>query len=759
MPSRFDKARRLLKGAPPLDYQGEAPLDYEGEDLEKKTAKRWDESLYVRDAKGRFRRKPGLGVASHVAEALPKPQNTANAKELNEAFQRGYNKPNPYQQVEYYDRMIADRTSPKDVPEELRTLEATNYWDLSYEERQRMRDLQAEHPLHQRPGYLEAGRAGAKQRIHELEQNVSVPRREVGLPGIQKPGNREAGKAAAKKVKQARRRWLEKRAYEALNLMGPDHPQREYWEGVREGAREQSRLDKPVFGYNGDEEAGYLRGLEIERDRREVQLERAKNALARIPEGHRERPYWEGRVRGIEEALLKPDNRATYKAGEAYAAAAHDVDALKEQVDRELSAIDHREAQAAELENDERMRMFWNAAKDAIPIARRNQQERDAMHQKGVAEGAALRGDARRERIAAARRRIDRGVAVQLNQGILEGAGAPMKEVPVDAPGFKLGRDLGGQDLIIDKPVFDLELARLNLRQAEADQNDAGIAYWAGIIEGLKGPKPIVGLPSPDDVPDSNLSDASARRAVLEHRLPGEEYLDAPVAEVRDLGGGVNTTLKGRLDNGQEVIIKPAAGAAGNMRAGIPAGTDLERERASYLVAQKLGIYGATPIIGRHVDLPDGYDYHNGDAIVQGFIPDAVQVGFSWNSSPEDTRRIALLDAVIGNTDRHGGNALAVGWENGVAGPDGIRIVPIDHGLTFSSQENVYGNTQALDLAKGAPITDEERQALLELGSDEWARDLMAIGIPRDAIVLMRRRIRKILEQDAIPHPRELGLL
>jgi hypothetical protein len=110
---------------------------------------------------------------------------------------------------------------------------------------------------------------------------------------------------------------------------------------------------------------------------------------------------------------------------------------------------------------------------------------------------------------------------------------------------------------------------------------------------------------------------------------------------------------------------------------------------------------------------------------------------------------VGLLDAVIGNLDRHHGNMMV--------SPDG-KLIPIDHGLALPTKPTHSGNTVAIDYVQGQPITPEEDASLRAMLSPEFAAELLGTGLEEDAIVMLRKRVLVILRQGKVPMRSELGL-
>jgi hypothetical protein len=104
------------------------------------------------------------------------------------------------------------------------------------------------------------------------------------------------------------------------------------------------------------------------------------------------------------------------------------------------------------------------------------------------------------------------------------------------------------------------------------------------------------------------------------------------------------------------------------------------------------------------------------DTDVTEWYPGTTTMAAGWLSTKipdEQLRSLVLFDQVVGNTDRHGGNAL---W-------DGKRLVMIDHGLAFPSKPSagaVYWNGPTMWAEARARVKVPEYDAL-KSGPIDWA--------------------------------------
>ena len=110
---------------------------------------------------------------------------------------------------------------------------------------------------------------------------------------------------------------------------------------------------------------------------------------------------------------------------------------------------------------------------------------------------------------------------------------------------------------------------------------------------------------------------------------------------------------------------------------------------------------------------------------------------------------MALFDAVIGNTDRHGGNYLT-----------SLRgdLVAIDHGLAFPEglvQKGISGNYNAMErlannVSGGSALTAAERAQLeaLVARKSQTTSELLDVGLPQSAVDDLYARVGFMLDED-----------
>lgn len=207
------------------------------------------------------------------------------------------------------------------------------------------------------------------------------------------------------------------------------------------------------------------------------------------------------------------------------------------------------------------------------------------------------------------------------------------------------------------------------------------------------------------------------------------------------LGGGGNSSYLVELDTGPAAVWKPAARQKkGKHRDHLPEGNEGLREAAAYRVDKWLGhlarvpVASSTGLAGREGTL---------SLLVPG--TPARDLGdreeLLARLRPDDYRRIALFDYVIGNLDRHGGNWLVDG---------NLRPIPIDHGLAFPTR-NAPQSTLNLDFRQPLTLNASERERLSRFAEQESEiRSQLATLLEPEALDAMFERVQRALQRGSI---------
>ena len=173
-----------------------------------------------------------------------------------------------------------------------------------------------------------------------------------------------------------------------------------------------------------------------------------------------------------------------------------------------------------------------------------------------------------------------------------------------------------------------------------------------------------------------------------------------------------------------------------------PLGTLTRREVAAYLVSEATGWGIVPPTLLR--------DGPYGEGMVQRWIdvdPEADPIAMVNDDDPR-LRRIAVLDAILNNTDRKAGHLLPV---------PGGHLYAVDHGVTFSEEPKLRTVLWAWE---GDPFDAEELAALAcvrdELGSAVAPGSLataLAELLAAPEIEATRARVAGLLATGVFPSP------
>ena len=169
-----------------------------------------------------------------------------------------------------------------------------------------------------------------------------------------------------------------------------------------------------------------------------------------------------------------------------------------------------------------------------------------------------------------------------------------------------------------------------------------------------------------------------------------------------------------------------------------PDGTLTRREVAAWLVSEASGWGIVPPTILR--------DGPFGEGMVQAFIdadPEVDVIAMVVDDDPR-LRRMAVLDAIMNNTDRKGGHILPV--------DGGRHVYGVDHGVTFSTTPKLR---TVLWGWRGQPLTPEEVDGVERI-RDGLEGDLgvtLAGLLSRAEVRATTRRTEALLASGCFPYP------
>lgn len=248
--------------------------------------------------------------------------------------------------------------------------------------------------------------------------------------------------------------------------------------------------------------------------------------------------------------------------------------------------------------------------------------------------------------------------------------------------------------------------------------------------------------PEPNPLPFS-WNDASPTRFGEEARHLESLLRDPAAKEVgkRRIKGGSNANYLVTLSNGASAVWTPKASekSAKSMRANIPEGSQAKREEAAYVVDRNLGHLARVPPA-----VSSGMEGRPGSLkLLVSQAQDAADTGAELPFSPQDYRRIALFDHVVGNLDRHKGNFLLDAEK---------RPIPIDHGLAFPVKNGEQGYDN-FHFDSTFQLNAEEKSLLGDFVArrEQVTKDLEGLLEP-EAIEAMYQRTERMLEIGWISH-------
>ncbi len=193
-----------------------------------------------------------------------------------------------------------------------------------------------------------------------------------------------------------------------------------------------------------------------------------------------------------------------------------------------------------------------------------------------------------------------------------------------------------------------------------------------------------------------------------------------------------NASLLCTLDDGQQAIYKPIAGERPLWD--FPDGNLASREVAAFEISELGGFHLIPPTVFR--------DGPFGEGALQLWIDvdeNADLVAFA-QSEDAQLRSMALLDAILNNTDRKFGHLLLA--------TDG-RLSGCDHGVTLHSEDKLR---TVLWQWSGAALTQTELDQLTEL-RQSIDSNLLRQWITDQEIAALQRRISRLLETQKMPEP------
>jgi len=201
------------------------------------------------------------------------------------------------------------------------------------------------------------------------------------------------------------------------------------------------------------------------------------------------------------------------------------------------------------------------------------------------------------------------------------------------------------------------------------------------------------------------------------------QLVTGPIEIVGRLVDASNASLFCKVGN-VNAIYKPIAGERPLWD--FPDGNLAWREVAAYQMSEALKLNCVPPTILREGPF--------GEGSLQLWIDDCEEVGERYLEKSEELRKIALLDAVINNTDRKIGHLL---YKEG-------QIFGCDHGVTFHQD---YKLRTVLWQFADLSLTESERTSLEKLDID------LSNLLTENEIEATQMRVAKLLQENRFPLP------
>ena len=197
-----------------------------------------------------------------------------------------------------------------------------------------------------------------------------------------------------------------------------------------------------------------------------------------------------------------------------------------------------------------------------------------------------------------------------------------------------------------------------------------------------------------------------------------------------DEGGHIDQAQRVILKDGSLSWLKPSYGETA-AREGIEAGSGVLRSLSTFEIDRALGL-GVVPEVRLvRTEL--------GDASLQSHAADAGRLVHQYDDV--DVQRMAVLDYVTGQTDRH---------EDNYRSTDSGRPAAIDNGLCLSSSENDSIQSDFVVQSFNEELNSYLLQGVREASRDDLSATLERIGIDKAIVAGAMARLDEIRENGRI---------
>jgi hypothetical protein len=185
----------------------------------------------------------------------------------------------------------------------------------------------------------------------------------------------------------------------------------------------------------------------------------------------------------------------------------------------------------------------------------------------------------------------------------------------------------------------------------------------------------------------------------------------------------------------------PSPSTFGSVRKGIKPGEAAHREIAAYLLDDE-SFFGVPKTTLVSIEHPSFFNAKNPSTSSKTKFGSLQQYmannGASWDVAPKtfpvkELHKIGILDIMILNSDRHGGNILYKGSKE-----EGYTLIPIDHSYSLPhSMEHAWFDWFYWDQAK-QPFDQDTLTFISKIDIEQKCKVLKALGIPLDSIRIFK---------------------
>jgi phosphoinositide 3-/4-kinase-like protein len=194
--------------------------------------------------------------------------------------------------------------------------------------------------------------------------------------------------------------------------------------------------------------------------------------------------------------------------------------------------------------------------------------------------------------------------------------------------------------------------------------------------------------------------------------------------------GGVNSTFELELEGVGHTVYKPRKGEI-DCRRPITPGTFYLREAAAYRVDRRFGFELVPITVIRTIDGDIG-SIQKWVELERYFITDYTRL---------DQARMAVLDYILANTDRHG-----INWRT----QDSARPAAVDNGLCLPRDTSYPLRSKWVQRMVGKELPEEVQRAVLAVDIDDAVIVLEELGIESQAVDGFRARLDEVRSQSRI---------